>query len=171
MENIEEADCGRLLSCMPRFRNLRYLTLEHDEFGPNVQELIIRITREATKLEVLCLQYEPSDDWENPIRLDAIISQLAVSLFVSTMHVLVAYSLYNEAGVDTGLFSITYSILKKFVEALIGTATADHRQVLRLEGVAILCNEFQELLNINCSSKKVIEIYNCKYCVINVRVL
>jgi hypothetical protein len=172
MEGIEEGDCGRILSHMPQFRNLRYLTFEHDEFGPTIQDLIIRITREAAKLEVLCLQYEPADDRGNPTRLDEIILQLAVSSFMSTMHVLMAYSLYSEANMDTELFSVTYGILKKFMEALIGaTCTADHRQVLRLEGVAILCNsivELQELLNLNCcSSNKVIEIYNCKFCVVN----
>jgi hypothetical protein len=177
MEHVEEAACIEVLKFIPRIRrSVRYFAIENCEFGLNVQDLIIRIARDAPKLEVLCLQYEPPyvDEDPTPVQsLDQILCELALSDFVSSMHLFMAYSRFHEADLDMerGYFRVSYNCLKLFLDALCKT-TADHRQVLRLEGTAILCNnhqELRELLNFNilCKKAPVIEIYKCKYCVIN----
>jgi hypothetical protein len=167
MEDVDEVDCGRLLSCIPLFRNLRYLAVENHDFGSTTQNLIVTIAREAPKLEVLCLQYEPEDENATQLQsLDQTISELASSDFVSSMHLLVLAAISQfDSDVD-GFFSVSHGCLKRFIDAL----TADHQQIIRLEGVTILCKtiqELQELLSLNNSNKKVIEIYMCKFCVEN----
>jgi hypothetical protein len=174
MEHLQ-ATCSEVLECMPRVRNLRYLAIESHEFGTNVKNLIslVTITKEAPKLEVLCLQYKPDDEKPIPLQsLDQTICELVSSNFVSSMHLFAAYSCFSEPDVDMerGYFSISCSSLKLFIDALSET-TADHRQVLRLEGTAILCNnhqELRELLDVSEKAPVIVEMYKCKFCIDNI---
>ena len=177
MEYIEETACSDVFEYVPRFKNLRYLGLENQKFGPKLQELIVGIALEAANLEVLCWRFEPPGVEESPWplqSLDGLISKLSESPFMSRMCLLMAYSWFDESDLDMerGFFTISYGNLKKFIDALRGTPT-NHCQVLCLEGTVIACNSVQELRELinftdsDCSSKKVIEIYKCKFSVVS----
>ena len=38
---------------LAQFKDLRYLSLDKKKYGPKVQDLIVTITKEATKLEIV----------------------------------------------------------------------------------------------------------------------
>ena len=38
---------------LAQFKDLRYLSLDNKKYGPKVQDLIVTITKEATKLEIV----------------------------------------------------------------------------------------------------------------------
>ena len=157
MEHIERTIYGDRL--VTHFSNLCYLAVE-TTFGPNVHDLIVRIVRVATKLEMLSLSYY--DNCTTLKSLDLIISELTKSCCASNLHLLVAYSRFDS--IDMGLFSVSYRCLKSLIDVMSVTAVA-HRQVVRFEGTTIVCNDIQELnelLNLHVISKKapIIEMYS-----------
>ena len=148
-ECLEEAACDNFFYYVPYFKNLRYLELQIRKLGPKVQELIIRITREAANLEVLVPNYDPPCEDEHPIplqSLDGVILELAQSSFASHMHMLVAFTCFGEPDVDVerGFFTMSCDALKKFLKAFL-CAPSDHCQLLHLEGTTVACNNLQEL--------------------------
>ena len=176
MAYLEEDTCSELVSCMPQFKYLRYLSLHCRKYGPNIQHLLVRIVREAANLEVLCLKYDPQIDedgteMESPSKfgqsLDQMISELSESPFMATMRVLASYYFTGDPDLhmEWGLLSITYKTFKKFVDSFLKIATT-HRQVVRLEGTVIACEnvqELRELLDLKYPLNKVIELYKCKF--------
>ena len=166
MEHIEKTSCGDRL--VTQFSNLRYLAVE-TTFTPNVQDLIIRIVRVATRLEMLSLLYDNCTMLKS---LDLIISELAKSCCASSLHLLAAYSRFDNSDkdLDIGLFSISYSCLKRLMDVMSRTAVGQ-RQVIIFEGTTILCNDIQELnelLNFRATSKKapIVEMYRCKFSIV-----
>ena len=164
MEHIDKTNYGDRL--VTQFSNLRYLAVE-TTFGPNVHDLIIRIIRVATRLEMLSLS---CDNHTTLKSLDLIIYELTKSCCVSSIQLLVAYSRFDS--IDMGLFSVSYRCLKSLIDMMSVTAVAHRRQVIRLEGTTIVCNDIQELnelLNLHVISKKapIVEMYKCNFSIID----
>ena len=167
---VEEGSCDALFKYILYLKNLSYLQIKSERFGPTVFELAVNIIQEAANLEILIVNFYPPDVDESPPpsvqSLDPIIS--AMTPFASSMRLLVAYSRYMYGEIDGDLekefFSISYEILKRFMDASSGTAV-DHQQVVRLEGTEILCNSIQDLRELINFSKKVpvVEMYRCKF--------
>lgn len=171
---IEETECGGLSNYIAYCKNLLYLELLfHQTFGPKLEELMLKITREAANLEVLVLNYEPPCDDINDIAeplqsIDGVISELTDGSFVSSMHMLVTYTCFSQQSLDMerGYFSVSYAILKRFIDKFLVTQ-CDHRQLLSFEGTDVACNNLQELreliLYTDYPPEKAIEFSQCKF--------
>jgi hypothetical protein len=168
---LEEAECDYLFGYVPFLKNLRYLQLKSQKFGPKLQKLAIQIIQEAANLEVLIINFSPPDFDEPPIplqSLDRVISELTKTSFPSNMHMFIAFCWAYEVeddDMERGFFTVSHDVLKEFIDAFL-SAPAHHDQRIRLEGTVVACDTPQELcglLGVKCPPKKDIEFIGCKF--------